>query len=471
MIRVGLLTLSLSLLMSTAASAQSPKTLAPRILADQAIKDEFGRVNFFVEGEGMHVSPGLMFPFDLSAKILKKKKKKFSVVQRRYGLLSVDSHLVGIDRNSYHGHSVGTITCIACHSGKAAGRYIIGIGNKNIDVGALGHDLYWAEKLWKVVNDLRFPSKGFLGLEDSALHFTKTLRRSRVTNLTQGLVPTSIVREWFYDQAGIPVPDDLPRAAVKVPHLFGYGEKKKIGQFCDGAGNGNLPGWGIAVILPSGQRPETVRTYVDQLQHLEDSLGNLLPPPYPFSIDAVRAKRGETVFNQTCSRCHGTYEFDADHLPIYKAPKLIPWKVVKTDHDRLDGIDAFAKIVNENPLHDIIQATPTRERYFSPRLHAVWARFPYLHNGSVPSVFDLLTPASERPKTFSLLNAGEADRFDPVRLGLKIERNGSEMRTPRIHWRWVYDTSLQGQSNEGHEFGTQLDFESKLDLIEYLKTL
>jgi hypothetical protein len=178
------------------------------------------------------------------------------------------------------------------------------------------------------------------------------------------------------------------------------------------------------------------------------------------------------IFENTCAKCHGTYGRDSENLPIYMPPKVIPWKAVKTDHDRLENLDEhFLGLIRTSPLSDLIQQTSNQDSYVAPRLHAIWARFPYLHNGSVPSVSDLLKPASERTRFFSLRDAGERERFDENSLGLNVKGRYEVRGKPTLHSREIYDTGLQGQSNQGHEFQTGLDASAKQDLIEYLKTL
>ncbi len=76
---------------------------------------------------------------------------------------------------------------------------------------------------------------------------------------------------------------------------------------------------------------------------------------------------------------------------------------------------------------------------YKPRpLAGIWAAPPYLHNGSVPTIYDLLSPADQRPTRF---RAGSRE-FDPVRVGLAVQTQGF----------WEFDTSKDGNSNRGHEF-------------------
>ncbi len=96
-------------------------------------------------------------------------------------------------------------------------------------------------------------------------------------------------------------------------------------------------------------------------------------------------------------------------------------------------------------------------------LDGIWLRAPYLHNGSVPTMHDLLEPVSRRPKVFY---RGD-DVYDPIQLGFVhtlAERDG--------HRFFRFDTSIAGNGNQGHEgkaYGTQLSEPDKKALIEYLK--
>ncbi len=467
-IRIGLSVLALVAL-ATAFAYAAPASRAER---NEAAHAELAALNFFHKGYGMHISPSLIKLAGLAESLTRATGIDNPVLKHRYGLTQVDGKVIGLFDVDYEGIHVGVLGCIACHSGKAAGQYVIGIGNKNIDVAEIGKDAFRVEQAWSVVTPEIRKSEAYRTVESSAIAFADELRDERRRNLTQGLIPTSVIRKWFYRMAGEAYPDDMPRGAVKVPHLYGYGEKRKVGQFSDGGGNGNLPGWGIAVELAAGQRPENVRDYLPRLAHVENILGDLLPPKYPFPVDAARATRGGAVFARSCTQCHGTYSRDAEGEPIYLPPKVVPWSVVRTDHERLENLDDhFLGLIERSPLADVIQQTKNRDSYVAPRLHAVWARFPYLHNGSVPTVRDLLGPATQRPKLFSLRNAGERERFDPENLGLAVRGKYAIRRTLPFGLRATYDTTLPGQSNAGHEFGGNLSEGERTDLIEYLKTL
>jgi hypothetical protein len=108
-----------------------------------------------------------------------------------------------------------------------------------------------------------------------------------------------------------------------------------------------------------------------------------------------------------------------------------------------------------------------RLQYKARPLNGIWATPPYLHNGSIPNLYALLSPVSERPKTFYLGNR----EYDPVNVGYRTEEFPGGFRL---------DTSIRGNSNSGHEFnngsgkgiiGPLLTPDERRALIEYLKTL
>lgn len=193
---------------------------------------------------------------------------------------------------------------------------------------------------------------------------------------------------------------------------------------------------------------------------------------HPYPIDRDLATRGKALFEAKCMGCHGSHERDADGMPIYLPPRVIPLRVVRTDPERLQKLDApFLDLIKRSPLSDVIQQTDHQESYAAPRLHGIWARFPCLHNASVPTIHDLLLPAKERTAFFSLSDAGEEPRFDPIRLGLNVQGVYAVSSKPLRHDRSIYDTTLSGQTNVGHEFHTDMSEEERRGLIGYLKSL
>ena len=99
-------------------------------------------------------------------------------------------------------------------------------------------------------------------------------------------------------------------------------------------------------------------------------------------------------------------------------------------------------------------------------MQGIWAAAPYLHNGSVPTLADLLEPADKRPKSFEI-----GPNYDPngkVGLAADQPKFGHFKLNTTADCRKSRDT---GVSVCGHEFGTSLPAADKKALLEYLKTL
>jgi hypothetical protein len=152
------------------------------------------------------------------------------------------------------------------------------------------------------------------------------------------------------------------------------------------------------------------------MKRVEDFIMDATPPPFPFPIDQARVARGEPLYREHCASCHGRSgrdfagEFVGKVTPI-AAPKL------RTDRWRLDSY-THELAAGQNQLY----AEYGEERfshfrktfgYANAPLDGVWLRAPYLHNGSVPTLRDLLEPSAQRPVVF---HRGY-DVYDPARVG------------------------------------------------------
>lgn len=107
-------------------------------------------------------------------------------------------------------------------------------------------------------------------------------------------------------------------------------------------------------------------------------------------------------------------------------------------------------------------AAPTRGGYESRVLRGIWAAAPYLHNGSVPTLAELLKPASERIASFKI-----GPNYDLQNVGLALEQT----EFPQILKTTDCNALDSGNSRCGHEYGTSLSSSQKRALLEYLKTL
>lgn len=248
------------------------------------------------------------------------------------------------------------------------------------------------------------------------------------------------------------------------------------------------------------------------LNRLEDLVWRLNAPKWPWPIDRLLARRGEALFVQNCNECHairkgafrsllhttwatpildvGTDSKEHELLSrtaktgvLEGAPKLTEFGERFGEEDAAITIlsaavtgaiaqhivmppqtPAAARVAATRPEATQTQmfVAPTGAAYESRVLKGVWAAAPYLHNGSVPTLADLLKPAAERPAAFSI---GPA--YDLVNLGLAVEQTRFNYTLSTT------DCEARGSGNSrcGHEYGTQLSEEDKRALLEYLKQL
>jgi hypothetical protein len=217
------------------------------------------------------------------------------------------------------------------------------------------------------------------------------------------------------------------------------------------------------------------------LVRLEWLANKLSAPQWPVEvfgkIDAERAKRGEKLYTKYCAACHDGSKDNPRFARLYDLDDI------KTDPGRatsfaapLPGDKPFPKAIQDLLFElktKLIADFPPDEKaklekqpvqwvgpakYAARSLKGSWATPPYLHNGSVPTMDDLLKPAKDRPPTFYL----GSHEYDVAKLGYV-----SDERTT------LFDTKTAGNKNDGHEgerYGTTISPDERKDLLEYLKT-
>jgi hypothetical protein len=206
--------------------------------------------------------------------------------------------------------------------------------------------------------------------------------------------------------------------------------------------------------------------YLDfpRLTRVTEWIPGLLPPRFedraPEPIDRGLAQRGAGVYGGTCAVCHASNGI--------RVGRVEPIHDLATDPERINdfapeladalnrlGTDAW-KLRNFKP----------QTGYTNSLLDGVWLRSPYLHNGSVPTLRDLLNKPEQRPKKF----CRGSDLYDWKNVGY-VSAIATSNGTETCGVLYLYDTSVAGNSNSGHLYGTELPETDKAALLEYLKTL
>lgn len=191
------------------------------------------------------------------------------------------------------------------------------------------------------------------------------------------------------------------------------------------------------------------------VQRQTDLSERIRAPRYPFAVDAAASRRGAALYAGHCAACHAGAESDA-RLHAAAEVGTDPARAEAFTSREADGFNAFlGRLESPGYRPPTVPGLRVTGKYWAPSLAGVWARSPYLHNGSVRTMQELLTPPADRAKAFR-----RGSRvYDEAQLGYADDGP------------YVLDTRAPGNRNIGHAYGTALSAAERRDLIEYLKTL
>jgi len=217
---------------------------------------------------------------------------------------------------------------------------------------------------------------------------------------------------------------------------------------------------GVGVMAPNAVHPG-IRSTLDEpsMNRIAEWIMDLAPPKFPESrIDRSKLPRGRQVFDAHCASCHAMDGKEVGKVVPITDPRL------GTDRHRLDSFTPdLSDKMNTIGIgyHWRFSHFRKTDGYANSPLDGIWLRGPYLHNGSVPTLRDLLKPPAERPVVFRRGN----DVYDWENVGFD-SKTASE--GARVYFE--FDTRLPGNGNGGHTYGVDLPPADKDALVEYLKT-
>jgi hypothetical protein len=210
---------------------------------------------------------------------------------------------------------------------------------------------------------------------------------------------------------------------------------------------------------------------------LNPFIDNLPPPPYPFtSVDLARAREGKALFKENCATCHtprnqtiypvSTLGVDANRTKVNTSVSRYGLAALVTEactiyglnHQGQPGADWCLPKGDWNArLEEYFRDTPRRVAegtagYKADMLHGIWAQAPYLHNGSVPTLGQVMCP-STRPRTFLRGNL----YYDEALVGFEwLDRPKGRYAPNETMLIKEYDTTVPGKANTGHTYGAEL---------------
>jgi hypothetical protein len=305
-------------------------------------------------------------------------------------------------------------------------------------------------------------------------------------------------------------------APVSFPHIWGIETTAWLqwGANMNSVMERNIgQSLGVGAVFDPATFATTSR--LDNLNTLEHLMYKLTPPAWPSdafgAVDQGRADRGRPIYDRTCANCHDKpFQVTPSGLVVYQLFTLRQTGVSPLVAQNFDQ----TVLVNGKEMRFAEAAFPVLEglkkQYYaannispatqaewegrarrpapewSPRVRStlaeaeqfpdsrggrvypakplagIWATAPYLNNGSVANMWDLLTPPDRRPKTFVL----GSREYDTEKLGYRTTGDPSAPAPS-----WEFRTADPANSNGGHVYGTNLSDEDKRDLIEFLKVL
>ena len=287
-----------------------------------------------------------------------------------------------------------TVNCLTCHTAEIDGIVYFGAGTKTFDDKWLGESLRsLTAPEWR---GLLARNRAEMSLAAEAHRILSSHHHDKIDSLTRGrstAFAASHVELYMRPHHGkLPAVDEVGRGDVKTPPLWHTAAKIPSGRwYSDGSFHGDIPLMASSMELEKDRSFDALVTVVIPRikQEFDDVVRHLRPPPYPYEIDRSLADRGKALFYSEsigCSQCHG----------VYDGRGSVEWPGghhdVGTDRARLDVVSAgFIDAFNASPIA-AEGALLKSEAYAATPLTGVWANFPYLHNGSVPTLHHLLGP-------------------------------------------------------------------------------
>ncbi len=338
--------------------------------------------------------------------------------------------------------------CLICHGGSIAGKSYVGLGNSSLDYQAFAEEMSAADGRSRhtpfVFSNMRGTNEAgtmavfLLGYREPDL----TLRASRLD---------------------LELHDDM---CEDTPAWWLL--KKKKTMYYDGGGDQRSVRSLMQFMMSPLNFPGAFEKAEPDFKDIREFLLSIQSPKYPLPINTALVDQGETLFVANCVRCHGTY---GEHWTYPN--KIIPIEVIGTDRKRFDGLSRkFGEYYNQSWFAETYKSQPPAG-YQAPPLDGIWATAPYLHNGSVPTVYGVLN-SKARPALYTRSFRTDLNVYDAADLGWKVElldRAPDAATMSPFAMRKIYDTTKPGRSNAGHTYGDDLTDAERRAVIEYLKTL
>ncbi len=413
-------------------------------------------------------------------------------------------------------HGMGaTFSCTACHASSLFGKTVFGLPNKKLRGAQFYH---FGKKYVKFATKSLFMAS--VEHDKNDLIMFLNLKKGLNAAGTRASAARGLDTPMAQVSAGLAVRDNSPDALI-LPELVAHPKmdplkeknatvdtkpatwwnvKYKTRFLHDGSLEGNPVPQNIIwnEIARATSMPKLEEWFKNNKLIVRDLTAAVFaarPPRFTDffpakKISLLKAKEGEVIFNNRCAKCHGHYDkaWNTPHANSLNEVEILetvkvryhettPVKDVGTDKARHESMVVIAGPVNDLNVSKVTGTKLVPQvGYVPPPLVGVWARWPYFHNNSAPTLCAVLTPHKKRPKEYW---AGapidkEID-FDSECNGYPLGSKVPEM------WKkdkfFHFDTTKPGLENMGHEKMFMQDGKEilssgeKMALIQFLQTL
>ena len=430
------------------------------------------------------------------------------------------------------GSLLATINCFMCHAGANAGMAVAGMANTHLD--QFYHysnykKIATGEQLLKAISEARIlmgkdaendraELQNMFHQLDEFLIPTFQYASARGDNMGPFAVWTYVARMEDPSNQGITL---LPRGESSMftelireerlptvdPNPWWHRKYKSSSYRYGENSEFRSAHFALNFTNPHPQANETHREHVEQIDTVLKFADQTRSPEYPLAIDGQLEKRGEALYHGEeplsngkflkCHNCHGTYQKIENYGTVgnwmvdYREPGI---KNVGTDSKyveflrrmeplakRTEELRNYIGFSEEEKIIPIAEVPP-RNGYVPPPLVGAWITAPYFHNGSVPTLEQVLNTRI-RPKVWR--RSLSPIEYDYIGVGLRykeldltLEAYEKDLQTvgkttgiEGVQYRAIYHTEAFGRNNNGHNFGDAMNTEERAAVIEFIKSL
>ena len=365
------------------------------------------------------------------------------------------------------GKLTATPGCLHCHAQQFNGKFIIGLGNSYSNFQG---NVAPYVKLAELAIKLRY-GKHSNEWKTAEMDFEAfRVLAKKIQTEVQGPAPAQKIAEvmashrdpltlkfradtTYFTTSDIVIPEDVPALWIS---------KKRMALTVNAMRQGNFLKHIVSTSLLTLKDTVEAGEIYTHMKDVWAFIKELQPPKYPFPIDRRLADNGKRIFLETCANCYGTYDSGGEY-----PNRLIPVDIIGTDSLMWKYFIKYPEYTDWfNNSWFATSASPAftkpQRGYVPPPLDGVWITAPYLHNGSVPTIENVLN-SKTRPRYWKRNFNKEEYDYDKLGYRYKALTKPGGKRT--------YNTNIPGYGNYGHYFGDHLTGKQRKAVIEYLKTL